>query len=82
MCGVRRKFSLSTYHICSSRGESAQHQNCYISSSSTGFVVWESLHYKECHICSARRKNVLYQEGCVCSTKRVWLCGVRRKCKL
>ena len=41
----------------------------------------ESLHYKESHICSARRRNVLYQEGCIYSTRR-GLCSVRRKCKL
>ena len=35
-------------------------------------VMWcgESLHYKECHICSARRKNILYQEGCIYSARR------------
>ena len=41
----------------------------------------ESLHYKESHICSGRRRNVLYQEGCIYSTGR-GLCSVRRKCKL
>ena len=103
MCGLKRKFALSTISHLQFEGEKCavpllshlQHKNqavqCEEKVCSTriatsavaaqGLWCGESLYYKECHISSARRKNILYQEGCIYSTKR-GLCSVRRKCKL